>query len=65
LAGCNGQTAKYFSLLKNRIDLKQTPFSERGSRLLIFHSDNHLLIRLAERWFKIESNYPVTGTDLP
>ena len=48
------ETSIYFSLLKNRIDLKQTPFSERGSRLLIFHSDNHLLIRLAERWFKID-----------
>ncbi len=48
------EASRYFSLLKNRIDLKQTPFSERGSRLLIFHSDNHLLIRLAERWFKID-----------
>jgi hypothetical protein len=48
------ENSTYFSLLKNRIDLKQTPFSERGSRLLIFHSDNHLLIRLAERWFKID-----------
>ncbi len=44
----------YLNLLKNRIDLKQIPFSERGSRLLIFHSGQHLTVRLAERWFKRE-----------
>jgi len=44
----------YLELLKNRIDLGQIPFSERGSRLLIFHSNNQFTIRLAERWFKLE-----------
>lgn len=46
--------SQYLDLLKNRINLHQIPFSERGSRLLIFQSDNHLTIRLAERWFKRE-----------
>ena len=44
----------YLAALKNRIDLRQTPFSERGSRLLIFRSEHHLLVRLAERWFKLD-----------
>jgi Mannosylglycerate hydrolase MGH1-like glycoside hydrolase domain len=44
----------FLSLLKNRINLRQIPFSERGSRLLVFRSDDSLSIRLAERWFKRE-----------
>src|SRR6266487_4754233 len=44
----------YLHLLKDRINLREIPFSERGSRLLIFQSDQHLTIRLAERWFKRE-----------
>jgi len=44
----------YLKLLKNRINLRQIPFSERGSRLLIFRSDNSLQVRLAERWFKLD-----------
>jgi glycogen debranching enzyme len=44
----------YLALLKNRINLRQIPFSERGSRLLVFRSNDHLAIRLAERWFKRE-----------
>src|SRR5919109_1014732 len=46
--------SKYLNLLKNRINLRQIPFSERGSRLLIFQTDEHLTVRLAERWFKRE-----------
>jgi putative isomerase len=46
--------SKYLNLLKNRINLQQIPFSERGSRLLIFQSDEHFTVRLAERWFKRE-----------
>jgi len=46
--------SQYLELLKNRINLREIPFSERGSRLLIFQSDQHLTIRLAERWFKRE-----------
>ncbi len=44
----------YLEMLKNRINLRQIPFSDRGSRLLIFRSDHHLQIRLAERWFKLD-----------
>lgn len=49
-----GITSKYLDLLKNRINLREIPFSERGSRLLIFQSNQHLTVRLAERWFKRE-----------
>ncbi len=43
----------FLALLKNRIDLRQSPFSERASRLLVFHSNQHFTVRLAERWFKL------------
>lgn len=42
----------YLGLLKNRINLSSIPFSERGSRLMIFQSNHYFSIRLAERWFK-------------
>src|SRR3990170_8255850 len=48
------ELSPFSTLLKNRIDLKVTPFSERGSRLLIFRKEDHLYIRLAERWFKLD-----------
>lgn len=44
----------YLEMLKNRISLQQIPFSERGSRLMVFRSGDHLLVRLAERWFKLD-----------
>jgi hypothetical protein len=44
----------YLKLLQNRINLVSIPFSERGSRLMVFLQDNSLSIRLAERWFKLE-----------
>jgi glycogen debranching enzyme len=44
----------YLGLLKNRINLTHIPFSERGSRLLIFRTTQHLSVRLAERWFKVD-----------
>lgn len=47
-------TSPYLNLLKNRIDLREIPFSDRGSRLLVFWKDDHLSFRLAERWFKRE-----------
>ena len=46
--------SEYLNLLKDRIDLREIPFSERGSRLLMFQSNDHFKIRLAERWFKRE-----------
>lgn len=44
----------YLNQLKNRINLRQIPFSERGSRLLVFQGNHHFTFRLAERWFKRE-----------
>jgi putative isomerase len=44
----------YLDLLKDRINLREVPFTERGSRLLVFRADDHLLFRLAERWYKRE-----------
>jgi putative isomerase len=46
--------SNYLDLLKDRINLHEIPFSERGSRLLIFQSNGHFTVRLAERWFKRE-----------
>ena len=46
--------SEYLNLLKDKINLHQIPFSERGSRLLIFKSGDSLTFRLAERWFKRE-----------
>jgi len=44
----------YLNQLKNRINLRQILFSERGSRLLVFQENHHFTFRLAERWFKRE-----------
>ncbi len=41
-------------LLKNRVDLQQIPFTERGSRLLVQRRESLLSIRLTERWVKID-----------
>jgi putative isomerase len=41
-------------MLKNRIDLKQVPFTDRGSRLLVLERDGGLVVRLSERWAKID-----------
>lgn len=57
--------SKYLNLLKDRINLRQIPFSDRGSRLLIFQSDQHLIIRLAERWFKREGQLAAYRTRAP
>lgn len=43
----------FLELLKNRIDLGEIPFSERGSRLMVFRAGQTLSIRLAERWLKL------------
>jgi hypothetical protein len=39
--------------LRNRIDLEHIPFTERGSRILLMKNDRGLLVRLAERWYKL------------
>ena len=47
--------SEYLNLLRDRINLDKVPFSERGSRLMIFRSGDTLAVRLAERWFKLDS----------
>jgi putative isomerase len=44
-------TSPYLSLLRNHIDITQVPFSDRGSRLLIFKEPqaSKLFVKLAER----------------
>lgn len=44
----------YLQLLRGRVTLDDIPFSERGSRLLVFRRHHSLYIRLAERWAKWE-----------
>src|SRR5688572_7726418 len=41
--------------LRNRIDLVNIPFTDRGSRLLLLKQGYQLVVRLAERWVKWES----------
>ncbi|HTP02527.1 MAG TPA: trehalase family glycosidase [Anaerolineales bacterium] len=45
----------YLSLLKNRINLRRIPFSDRSSRILVYRSENAFRIRLAERWLKLDA----------
>lgn len=45
----------FLERLRNRINLEQIPFSERGSRLLVLQQENKFHIRLAERWAKWEA----------
>jgi glycogen debranching enzyme len=40
--------------LHNRIDLVNIPFTDRGSRIMLFRRDNELYFRLAERWEKAQ-----------
>ncbi len=40
--------------LHNRIDLANIPFTDRGTRLLLFLRNNEIAVRLAERWAKWE-----------
>jgi glycogen debranching enzyme len=41
--------------LHNRIDLVNIPFTDRGSRIMLFSKENELSIRLAERWEKVQN----------
>lgn len=45
----------FLERLRGRVNLQEIPFSERGSRLLVFRHQQSLYIRLAERWAKWES----------
>lgn len=42
-------------LLSNRIDLERIPFSDRGTRLMVFRRECRLYVKLTERWFKWEN----------
>jgi glycogen debranching enzyme len=50
--------SSYLGLLKNRIDVTRVPFSDRGSRLLVFCSPerNLLLVKLAERLTRLQAD---------
>lgn len=41
--------------LHNRIDLTNIPFTERGSRIMVFRRTNALLFRLVERWERAQA----------
>ncbi len=65
-------TSPFLNALKDRINLRHIPFSDRGSRLMVFRQNDHLQVRLAERWFKLDhqlSSYrnalPFTATTYP
>ena len=47
--------SSFLQQLRGRITLETIPFSERGSRLLVFRDACRLDIRLAERWAKWEA----------
>lgn len=48
----------YLDLLKNHIDISKLPFSDRGSRLLVFQApgQSRLYVKLAERLTGLESD---------
>jgi putative isomerase len=50
--------SQYLKLLKDHIDITKVPFSDRGSRLLIFKNaaEDRLFIKLAERLTEIEAD---------
>lgn len=45
--------SSFLALLRDRVDLERIPFTDRGSRLLVFWRPEGLEVRLAERWFKV------------
>ena len=47
--------SKFLQLMLNRITLKDIPFTERNSRVLLFKRNSHLYIKLAERWTQWET----------
>ena len=44
----------FLQLLQDRVNLVSVPFTERGSRLMVFREEDSLFIRMAERWFKVD-----------
>lgn len=58
-------SSPYLTLLKNRVNLNQVPFSERGARLMLFRTNDQFSIRLAERWFKLDNQLAGYRTRAP
>lgn len=50
--------SQFLKLLKNKIDIEQSPFSDRGSRLALYKNpkEDSLFIRLTERLEHLQSN---------
>jgi len=46
--------SKFLQLMRGRIDLQDIPFSDRGSRIMLFKKNSQLYVRLAERWTQLE-----------
>lgn len=55
----------FLEKLKNRIDLRQIPFTDRGSRLLVYRENHSFSIRLAERWYKRSGQLAAYRSRLP
>lgn len=51
----NRPASPFLRQLVGRITLEKIPFSDRGSRLLLFRDGSRLQIRMAERWSKWET----------
>lgn len=47
----------FLELLRNRIDLSAVPFTDRGSRLLLFCQQGRFSVKLAERWSAWEQEF--------
>lgn len=58
-------SSPYLDLLKNKINLLDVPFTERGSRLMVFGGPNGLYVRLSERWIKRDQKLAAYRTRLP
>lgn len=48
---------RYLDLLRNRINLRDIPFTDRSSRIMLFSEDSHFYIKLAERWSAWEHEF--------
>jgi putative isomerase len=59
--------ADFLTLLRDKISLTTIPFTERGSRIMIFANSNHesLYVKLAERWVKREQQFGNYRVRLP
>lgn len=47
--------SQFLRLLRGRVTLEEVPFSDEKSRMLVFRKGSRLFIRLAERWYKWET----------